>query len=135
LKKKSATVFVLGATAASLVGAAALLAWTSGDGVLPSVWAVKGFLATALPGVAGGAWLAREHGGTGSGFVNAVQAGILTRLVLAAVVAIGAASAGGSALPASIAGLGAGFVPVMAFEMVWFARARDTGIVRTETRG
>jgi hypothetical protein len=130
----SATVFVLGATAAALVGAAALLAWTSGDGRLPAAWAVKGFLAAALPGVAGGAWLVREHGRTGSRFVMVLQAGILMRLVLTAIVAVGAARAGGSAMPASMAGLGAGFLPVLVFEMVWFARARETGSVRTETR-
>jgi hypothetical protein len=130
----SATVFVLGATTAALVGAATLLAWTSGDGRLPAAWAVKGFLATALPGVAGGTWLAREHGRSGSRFVMVLQAGVLTRFVLAALAAMGAARAGGSAMPASMAGLVAGFLPVMVFEMVWFARARAAGSVREETR-
>jgi hypothetical protein len=134
LKKMSATVFVLGATAAALVGAVALLGWTSVEPALPAAWAVKGFLATALPGVVVGAWLVREHGRSGSRFVIAVQAGIFARLVLAALVAIGAARVDGSAVPASMAGLGAGFVPLMVFEMVWFAHARETGSVRTEAR-
>ena len=127
-------VFVLGATAAALVGAAALLAWTSRDGVLPAGWVVSGVLAMALPGIAGGAWLAREHGRARSGFVAVLQAGMLVRLVLGALVAIGAAKAGGSAMAASMAGLAAGFLPVMAFEMVWFARAREGGGARKETR-
>jgi hypothetical protein len=122
LKKKSAAAFVLGSTAAALAGLAALLAWTSRDGVLPAVWVVGGFLAMALPGVAGGAWLAREHGRAGSSFVAVLQAGMLVRLALAAMVAMSAAHAGGPAMAASMAGLAAGFLPVMAFEMVWFAR-------------
>jgi hypothetical protein len=134
LKKKSATVFVLGSTAAALAGLAALLAWTSRDGVLPAVWVVSGFLAMALPGVAGGAWLAREHGRAASRFVAVLQTGMLLRLVLGAIVAMGAANAGGSAVVASMAGLAAGFLPVMAFEMAWFARTRENGGARTETR-
>jgi hypothetical protein len=134
LKKMSATVFVLGVTTAALVGAGALLAWTSRGGVLPAGWVVMGLLATAVPGVAGGAWLAHEHGRAGSRFVVALQAGILARLVLAAVVAMGAAQTGGTAISASMAGLAAGFVSVMVFEMAWFARAPRTRSVRTETR-
>jgi hypothetical protein len=130
----SAKVFILGATTAALVGAGALVAWTSRGGVLPAGWVIKGLLATAVPGVAGGAWLAHEHGRAGSRFVVALQAGMLARLVLAAVVAMGAAQAGGTAMSASMAGLAGGFVPVMVFEMVWFARARGTRSVGTETR-
>ena len=37
----------------------------------------------ASPGIVGGAWLAREHGRTGSGFVAALGAGFAARLVLA----------------------------------------------------
>jgi hypothetical protein len=122
LKKWSATGFVLGSTAAALAGAAALLAWTSRGDVLPAGWVVMGVLAMALPGVAGGAWLAREHGRAGSRFVAVLQVGMLVRLVLAALVAMGAARAGGPAMAASMAGLAAGFLPVIAFEMVWFAR-------------
>ena len=134
MKKRSATVFVLGSTTAALAGGAALLAWTSRDGVLPAVWVVGGFLAMALAGVAGGAWLVREHGRAGSRFVAVLQAGMLVRLVLAATVAMGAANAGGSAMVASMAGLAAGFLPVMVFEMLWFARSRENGGARTETR-
>lgn len=76
----------------------------------------------ALPGVAGGAWLAREHGLARSRFVAVLQAGVLVRLVLAALVAMGAARAGEAAMAASMAGLAVGFLPVMVFEMVWFAR-------------
>ena len=126
MTRMSATAFVLGATAAALVGAAALLPWTTAGDVLASGWAAKGFLAMALPGVAGGAWLAREHGRAGSRFVVAVQAGIFVRLGFAAVVAFGAARAGGAAPTASLAGLAAGFAPLTAFEMAWFALSRGT---------
>jgi hypothetical protein len=94
-----------------------------------------GFLAMALPGIAGGVWRAREHGRPGSGFVVALQAGILLRLLLASVLAIGAARAGQAAMKALVAGLVAGFVPVMAFEMAWFGRSRGPQDARTETRG
>jgi len=131
----SATAFVLGATTAALVGAVGVLPGTTGGDVVAEGWAATGFLAMALPGVAGGAWLVREHGRSGSRFIAALQAGIFVRIVLAAVVAFGAARAGGSAITASIAGLAAGFLPVMAFEMAWFARLRGTRDVGTETRG
>lgn len=88
----------------------------------------------ALPGIAGGAWLAREHGRGGSGFVSVLQAGMLVRLVFAALVAMGADKAGGSAMAASMAGLATGFLPVMLFEIVWFARAGERGGARRETR-
>ena len=129
------TVFVLGATAAALVGAAALMTWFAGGDVLAAGWATRGFLAMALPGVAGGAWLAREHGRAESRFVIAVMAGILVRLVVAAIVVSGAAQAGGSAMTGSLAGFCAGFVPVMAFETAWFSRSLKAQGVKTETRG
>ena len=88
----------------------------------------------ALPCLAGGAWLAREHGRAGSRFVMAVLAGILVRLVAAVVVAQGAANAGGSAMTGLVAGLAAGFVPTTVFEAAWFAR-RSARSVATETRG
>jgi hypothetical protein len=131
----SETVFALGATAAALVGAGALLPWLAGGDVLAADWAAKGFLAMALPGVAGGAWLAREHGRPGSRFVIALQAGMVVRLTFAAVVVFGAAKAGGSSTTGLFAGLAAGFVPVMVFEMTWFARSRGAQGMGTETRG
>ena len=131
----SATAFVLGAAVAALVGAGALFLWTAGGDVLAAGWAIRGFLAMALPSIAGGAWLVREHGRDGSWFVAAVLAGFVVRLLLAAVAALGAAQAGGSAKSGLIAGLAAGFVPLMAFETVWFARSHRAQGVAAETRG
>lgn len=82
----------------------------------------------ALPAVAGGAWLAREHGRPGSRFVVALVAGIGVRFALAAIVAFGAATVGGSATAGSLAGLAAGFVPVTLFETAWFARSSGLGL-------
>jgi hypothetical protein len=131
----SLTVFVLGATAVAFVGATALLPWLAGGDALAARWAARGFLAMAVPAVAGGAWLAREHGRVESRFVMAVLTGILVRLLAAVVVAQGAAKAGGSAMTGLAAGLIAGFVPVTAFQAVWLARSRNASGVATETRG
>src|SRR5207247_1097599 len=69
--RMSAIGFVLGSAVASIGGAAAwLLVCPLGDPLAAS-WATRGFLAMALPGVAGGAFLAREHGRAGSRFVIA----------------------------------------------------------------
>jgi hypothetical protein len=131
----SATRFGLGATAAATVGAAALLAGSAGRDELAAGWATKGFLAMALPGVAFGAWLAREHGRAGSRFVVALLAGIGVRFTFATIAAFGAAMAGGSATTGLLAGLAAGFVPVTLFEMAWFSRSRSAPFAGTEPRG
>ena len=126
--------FALGATAAAALGAVALLAWLAGGDPLAAGWAVTGFAAMASPGIVGGAWLACEHGRPGSRFVVALGITFAARLVLAAVAAFGAAKAGEGAGSGLLAGLAAGFVPVMAFEMLWFARSRAHRM-GTETRG
>jgi uncharacterized ion transporter superfamily protein YfcC len=77
-----------------------------------------------VPGIAGGAWLAREHGRSVTRFLVALVTGFVTRLFLAALAAFFAAGAGNGAGTALLAGLAAGFVPLMIFEMVWFVRAR-----------
>ncbi len=89
----------------------------------------------ALPGVAAGAWMAYEHGRAGSRFVIALVAGMIARVLFAAIVALGAARAGGSASTGLLAGLAAGFVPVLLFEMAWFAGSRSAQGMGTETRG
>lgn len=124
--------FVLGATAAALVGATALLPWLAGGGVLAAGWAAKGFLAMALPGVAVGAWLSREHGRAGSRFVVGLLAGIAVRFTFAAIAAFVAAKAGTSATTGLLAGLAAGFVPVMLFETAWFAHSRNAPCMGAE---
>ena len=127
--------FVLGATAAAAVGAVALLAWSAGGDVRAAGWAASGFLAMALPSVAFGAWLAHDHGRASSRFVVVVLVGIGVRFVFAAIAAIGAVQAGGSATTGLLAGLAAGFVPVMLFETAWFARLPNAPRLGAEPQG
>jgi len=87
----------------------------------------------AVPGIVGGAWLAREHGRSAQRFLVALATGFITRLVLAALAAFSAGKADAGA--ALIAGLAAGFVPLTLFEMVWFLRARGAQSLGTEPRG
>lgn len=129
---RSAIGFALGASAMAAVGAATLLPVFAGDDRAASTWAAAGFLAMAVPSIACGAWLAREHGRPGSRFLLALVAGVAARLILASLTTIFAARA--AAGPALVAGLAAGYVPLTAFEMVWFMRHRALGL-GTESRG
>jgi hypothetical protein len=126
--------FALGASATATVSAVCLSWGLAGheDGV--ASWATIGFLATAVPGVAGGTWLVAEHGRPGSRFLVALAAGFVARLVLAAVAAFGAAKAGGNAGFGLICGLAAGFVPLMTFESIWFALRHRVAGRESETR-
>ena len=127
--------FALGAIVAALAGAAALTAWSAGGDALGAHWAARGFLAMALPAIAGGAWLAREHGRPGSRFLAALVAGIVVRLTVALIVTLAASRAGGSATTGLLSGLGAGFAPVMLFETAWFTRSIRAYRTGAETRG
>jgi len=130
---KSVIGFAVSASAVAAAGAAALFAGFAGGDRAASAWAAKGFLAMAAPGIAGGAWLVREHGRSATRFVVALAAGFATRLILAGAAAFFAAKAD-AGLPL-IAGLAAGFVPLTIFEMVWFLRARGAQSFGTEPRG
>jgi hypothetical protein len=127
--------FALGASAASILGGVALVAWLAGASASALPWAAGGFAAMAVPGIVAGSWLAREHGRPASRFVLALATGFVTRLVLVAIAAFLAAKAGEGAGTALLAGLAAGFVPLMVFEMIWFLRARGARPFGTETRG
>ena len=105
----------LGLASASLGGAVLALA-------MPSPWSAAAFAATACPGLVFGTWLAHLHGRSGGAFPLVVGAGLFVRLALGCLVAILAARDGGAAVPATLAGLAAGFAPLMAFETWWFAR-------------
>jgi hypothetical protein len=85
-------------------------------------WAVRGFLAMALPVLGAGWWLAREHGRAGGAFVLALGAGFILRAAFLAIVVAAAARRGPDALTGALGGLAAGFVPLTAFEMLWFSR-------------
>jgi hypothetical protein len=127
--------FALSASVVAAMGAAALLPWFWGGEPETLAWAARGFLAMAVPGVVGGTWLAREHGRSAQRFLLALATGFMTRLVLAGLAAFYAGRAGDGAGTALLSGLVAGFVPLMVFEMIWFARARGAEGLGTEPRG
>ncbi len=127
--------FALLASLAAAAGAAALLPWFWGGQPAASAWAARGFWAMAVPGIVGGTWIVREHGRSAQGFLVALAMGFITRLILAGVAAFYAGKAGDGAGTALLSGLAAGFVPLMAFEMIWFSRARCAQGLGTEPRG
>lgn len=127
--------FALGALAAALAGWVGLLPFRAGADPAAAVWAARGFLAMVLPGVAFGAWMAKEHGRAGSRFVLALTTGMIVRLGVAAIAATGAGLARGSAGIALLAGLAAGFVPMLLFETAWFAGSRGGKRLTVGTRG
>ena len=108
--------FAIGALASASAGGAVLAV------AMPSAWSAAAFAATACPGLVSGVLLAHLHGRSGGAFPLVVGLGLLVRLVAAGSVTVLAARSGGPAIPAALAGLVAGFVPVTAFETWWFAR-------------
>jgi hypothetical protein len=129
LRRTALGSFLIQAALAAGVGAACVLPWASRPD-----WAALGFAATAVPGLAAGAFLVRQHGRPGAGFVVALGAGMIARLLLGAAVASAAAWSDHAARTAAVAGLAAGFLPVMLFESLWFARSQAAGEQR-EARG
>ena len=108
--------FAIGALASASAGGAVLAV------AMPSPWSAAAFLSTAVPGILSGIALASLHGRSGGAFPLVVGLGLLVRLLAASTVTVLAARTGGPAIPAALAGLAAGFVPVTAFETWWFAR-------------
>lgn len=111
------------------------VAGVSGGAMLPIVslvgegsfgWAILGFGSMAAIGIASGTSMVREHGTAGTGFLAAMILGTLAKLLLAAGGALAAARAG--ATVAYLVGLGAGYLPLQAFEVIWFHRATRPGI-------
>ncbi len=76
----------------------------------------------ALPVIGAGWWLARAHGRAGGSFVIALGTGFVLRAALLALVVATAARRSPDALVGALAGLAAGFLPLTAFEMLWFSR-------------
>ncbi len=114
--------YALGASAVAVVFGALLWVAVRPRGTTWIVWSGLGWGMLAVLSVAGGAWLAAEHGKPGSGFVKALGTGMLARLFAAVIGAIGAAQSGDGAAWAYLAGVIAGFVPLQVFEVVWFYR-------------
>jgi hypothetical protein len=96
-------------------------AWLLGRADL--AWALAGWGSAAAIGVAGGAWMAARQGLPGGGFVVALLAGMLARLLAVGAGAALAASVGGGALWAFVGGFFAGFVPLAVWEALYFYRA------------
>jgi len=85
-------------------------------------WSMSGWAIMAVVGVASGVWMVRVHGKQGSGFLAAMGTGMLARLFLSAGVALWAAQHGIECVWAFLAGLFTGYLPLQAFEVVWFFR-------------
>ena len=112
--------FALGAVMTAALGACAL-PWIGAEPVA-RLWASAGFAAMAFPGIVCGAWMAREHGGRGSRFLAALATGFVFRVLAAAIGTYAVARIDRGFAGAWIGGLAAGFVPLLAFEIVWFSR-------------
>ncbi len=85
-------------------------------------WALGGWSAAALIGVTAGVWLASCHGRPGLGFVVALLAGMLARLLAAGAGAALAAWTDAGALWAFVLGFATGFAPLQVWEAVFFHR-------------
>ena len=131
MSRSSPGSFALGAAALSGAAAAALAFALRNAAADTTSWAVTGFLAMALPAIASGTWLAREHGRTGPAFLVALGTGWLLRAAFLAAVVVAALRRGSSAVSGALLGLAVGFVALTAFEMLWFARRSRAGSLPT----
>lgn len=111
------------AVAAGAAGLLPLLAWRGG--LAP--FAAAGWALMSAAGIGVGCWLVRERPRPGSGFLLAMAAGMLGRLVLAGGGGVGALSAGRHAAYAYAFGICLGFVPLQALEIAWFSRGGSAG--------
>ena len=122
MRRSSILSFVIGATVSAALAASGLGLGLRGVATDTAAWAIAGFVAMVLPLIATGVWLAREQGRAGVSFVVALGAGLLTRAALVAAVVGGAAQRGDASIVGALAGLAVGFVPMTAFELIWFFR-------------
>jgi len=116
----------VGVALAALAGGVALLPWALRAADAARLAAGAGFASVAIPTVAGAALLARTHGRAGHGFLVALGVAMAARLALAAgtLIATGIRLGSDAMGPAAL-GIAAGFVPAIAYEVAWFARARS----------
>ena len=100
-----------------------LLSLVPGGGLVAVGWGLTGWAITAWIGVVGGVWLVARHGEPGPAFLIAMGTCMLSRLLLAVVGAVLAATLGGAgAVYPYVAELAAGFLPVQILETGWFMR-------------
>lgn len=83
-------------------------------------WNLLGWLVMSAIGVAGGVVMAAVHGKPGPTFLAALVGSMLARLIAAALGAWAASFIGCKAAWPYVLGLGAGYVPLQLFEVVWF---------------
>lgn len=124
-----ATRFTLAGGATAAASGAAVLGWTAEHGASSLVWTALGWAASAVPGVAVGAWLARRHGTEGTGFVVAMGTGMLVRLLAVTGTLAAALKAGNGAYRPWLAGFVAGYAPLQLFEFIWFYRRSRRAVV------
>lgn len=112
---------IIGVAIAAIAGLALLpLALARGGAALN--WGLTGWAIMVLTGVAGGVWMTRTHGRSGSGFLVALGTCMLARLFASVGGALGAATRGTDAVWPYLVGLCAGYVPLQLFEIGWFLR-------------
>ena len=112
---------LVAAAAAAVAGPWTWNRWPDGNG-----WLLGGFVATALVGIAAGAWQASVHGRPGAGFLAPLVVGMLVRMVLVAAGLVIAMRIGEGPAWGFLTGFAIGFVPLQAYEAVWSWRAART---------
>ena len=122
MKSNSALSFALQAGVLASILAIALVLALRPHGGSAIRFALAGWGIIALTGVAGGAWIARNHGRGIVAFLVALQSCMLARLALAAGGAFVSWKAGEDAIRFFLTGLAVGFLPLQTFEIVWFYR-------------
>lgn len=122
MTRKPALSYALQASLLATILGIALMLVLRPQGQAVIGFAMFGWGVIALTAVAGGAWIAGQHGRSGLGFLLALQSCMLARLALAAGGAFVAWQAGGDAVRSFLIGLVVGFIPLQTFEIVWFYR-------------
>jgi hypothetical protein len=116
--------FAIGASVLAAFCGALLLFGAKSLGTAWVAWSGLGWLLLAILGVVGGAWLAAEYGKPGTGFMKALGAGMLARMLATAGGTGCAVWLGSEEAPwAFLTGAGTGFLPLLGFEVWWFYRA------------
>lgn len=127
--------FAAAALVPAAAGGAALLAVAAARGRPWLLWGGAGWAVVAAIGLAGGSWLAGEHGKMGTGFLKALAAGMLCRLLAVFAGAALGAWAGGQAIWAWLGGAVLGYAPLQAFEVWWFYRRKTEPAALAERGG
>jgi uncharacterized membrane protein YeaQ/YmgE (transglycosylase-associated protein family) len=114
----------------AVVTGAVVYAVTAPRGAEIVRWCMTGWAVIAVVGVVSGVLMVRLHGKPGAGFLAAMGTGMVGRLVLSAAAALWAAQHGIEYVWALLAGIVSAYLPLQAFEVIWFFResGRHDGI-------